>query len=409
MVYVKSNELYHHGIKGQQWGKKNGPPYPLGVSDHSASERKAGWRKSLKKSKVSKYDSYTDIGELNKAHHEAVIQIKQSKDPKIKKTIRVISENKAYNKKSNELEKLELGNKKALTTLMIAGGLTLYGLSLYSILSDDYGYSGLSSTQINSINSTIASNLAYSTSKDLDVFSDSDSDSDNFDAIIDELLEGGSLKKTNNWLHSLEDKGVLGNAKCFYDKKSGHGYASTNLLDKQWWLGLSTGEKTSIKYYTSFGYKAMNNALRNPNSHSSLSTKTQIKNCTDALKKASLPNDAIVHRGVGSLSSLSKTLGVPEDMLKDSSAIKSLIGLQYVDPAFGSSGASTADAWSGCKLHILLPKGSQAMYIDPVSSMKGEHEVLINRGAKYVIRDVQSNSKGSVSDLFIELIENTIT
>ena len=43
-------ELYHHGILGQRWGKKNGPPYPLGVSDHSASEKKAGWKKSLGKS-----------------------------------------------------------------------------------------------------------------------------------------------------------------------------------------------------------------------------------------------------------------------------------------------------------------------------------------------------------------------
>lgn len=24
------NELYHHGIKGQTWGIRNGPPYPLG-------------------------------------------------------------------------------------------------------------------------------------------------------------------------------------------------------------------------------------------------------------------------------------------------------------------------------------------------------------------------------------------
>lgn len=42
-----SDYLAHHGILGQKWGKKNGPPYPLDASDHSASEKKAGWKKSL--------------------------------------------------------------------------------------------------------------------------------------------------------------------------------------------------------------------------------------------------------------------------------------------------------------------------------------------------------------------------
>lgn len=42
-----SDWIAHHGILGMHWGKKNGPPYPLGVGDHSASEKKAGWRKSL--------------------------------------------------------------------------------------------------------------------------------------------------------------------------------------------------------------------------------------------------------------------------------------------------------------------------------------------------------------------------
>lgn len=39
--------LMHHGILGMKWGKQNGPPYPLGSGDHSASERKAGYKKSL--------------------------------------------------------------------------------------------------------------------------------------------------------------------------------------------------------------------------------------------------------------------------------------------------------------------------------------------------------------------------
>lgn len=46
--YVRRElELYHHGIMGQRWGKKNGPPYPLSAGAHSASEKKAGWRQSL--------------------------------------------------------------------------------------------------------------------------------------------------------------------------------------------------------------------------------------------------------------------------------------------------------------------------------------------------------------------------
>ena len=39
--------LAHHGIRGQKWGVRNGPPYPLGEKDDSASEKKAGWQKSL--------------------------------------------------------------------------------------------------------------------------------------------------------------------------------------------------------------------------------------------------------------------------------------------------------------------------------------------------------------------------
>lgn len=39
--------LAHHGIKGQKWGHRQGPPYPLKESNHSTAERKAGWKSSL--------------------------------------------------------------------------------------------------------------------------------------------------------------------------------------------------------------------------------------------------------------------------------------------------------------------------------------------------------------------------
>ena len=44
MIKVTRTEEYlaHHGIKGQKWGVRNGPPYPLKEGAHSSAEKKAG-------------------------------------------------------------------------------------------------------------------------------------------------------------------------------------------------------------------------------------------------------------------------------------------------------------------------------------------------------------------------------
>lgn len=58
-----NNELYHHGILGQQWGKRNGPPYPLGGGDYTAREKKAIYKRRLQRNSI-----------YNKKHFDEVLK-----------------------------------------------------------------------------------------------------------------------------------------------------------------------------------------------------------------------------------------------------------------------------------------------------------------------------------------------
>ena len=56
------NQYYicHHGILGQKWGKKNGPPYPLDYSKLSPEERHEAKKKAIESGNVKEANSNID-------------------------------------------------------------------------------------------------------------------------------------------------------------------------------------------------------------------------------------------------------------------------------------------------------------------------------------------------------------
>lgn len=107
--YVRQElELYHHGVAGQRWGKKNGPPYPLSASAHSASEKKAGWRKSL--------DAGGGKGRSKRSTKSKAVRVEKAAGKKIS---RFTPEQKAKAKKI------------AKTALIVAGAIAITALAGY--------------------------------------------------------------------------------------------------------------------------------------------------------------------------------------------------------------------------------------------------------------------------------------
>lgn len=64
---MSSHILYHHGILGQKWGVKNGPPYPLGGGDYTASEKREIYKKRRQRNSI-----------YNKKHFDEVLNAKKT-------------------------------------------------------------------------------------------------------------------------------------------------------------------------------------------------------------------------------------------------------------------------------------------------------------------------------------------
>ena len=163
-----------------------------------------------------------------------------------------------------------------------------------------------------------------------------------------------------------------------------------------WLRAISSAERNGVEVYTGSAYIDMNKYLRGQ--RSSTRYTDEIKQATAALRKASLPEEVIVRRG--SDYNMLGELGIDiSEANKDK-----MIGAIVTDKGFMSTSPSSYGGFSGDIEYVVkVPKGSQAMYVDTISRHHGEKELLINRGGKYIIKDVEFNSHGDVKKIYMAL------
>ena len=163
-----------------------------------------------------------------------------------------------------------------------------------------------------------------------------------------------------------------------------------------WLRAISSAERNGVEVYTGSAYIDMNKYLRGQRSTTSYAE--EIKQATAALKKASLPEEVIVRRG--SDYNMLRELGIDiSEANKDKfvGAIVTEKGFLSTSPAFGGGFGGDIE------YVIKVPQGSQAMYVDTISRHRGEEELLINRGGKYIVEDVEFDRYGDVKKIYMTL------
>lgn len=175
-----------------------------------------------------------------------------------------------------------------------------------------------------------------------------------------------------------------------YLNKYGNSTKSMNAWFQRWcseWTKkITSEEQRGVRIYTGDSYKLMNAYLRGQKTADEVGERiiNSIDMCASALEKASTTRDMIVRRGDDY--NMLEELGV--DFSKAN--LENIKGSLLTAKAFFSTSPDPHGGFDKSIEYIVkVPKGSQAMYVDSISINKGEKELLINRGGRYILEDVE--------------------
>lgn len=181
--------------------------------------------------------------------------------------------------------------------------------------------------------------------------------------------------------------------------------------DKAWGAALSKEERAAAHAYQGSKYSEINKYLRTKANGAPTSitpgARKDLKNLTTAFDKASLTEPVVVYRGIRTHS---LTWGDAQKM----------VGTTVSDPAFGSASLNPlmAKDWAIGSTHamgtidnpyisyrISLPQGAKAAVLSAAThgSSIGEHEILIQRNARYNVTGAQQRVVNNRHYIFITM------
>lgn len=407
IICMDIDAIEHHGILGQRWGKKNGPPYPLGADDHSALERKlkksrsssnnnkkpkkASQRKQEDQRKPKASKPKTDGGML-----QALKKADALNDRAHREHNRIIAKAHATGKSAAEIEQkqrkksLSADDKRKLKTALKVGT-----VAAAAVLAS-YGIYKLSN------NGALASNSPAN------------------------LLSGNS-----EFLSSA----FSGKSYTAMDTTTSSKKAIDSMLIEEtgdWWNGLSKNEKHGIEFYSGNNYDKMNNALwaaQGGEVQAPEHIKSAIEHAQSALDKASYPTDMVCTQGLKTEYACSFLKCKPDELLDAAlggPSAQKLIG--KVNTNYGLMSTTTAASpnagfYGGVKYKILVPKGAKAAYIEHISEFgdlphppswngkkvgappySNEFETLIKAGSNFKTNAIQYNEQGGFIEVALEYL-----
>lgn len=151
--------------------------------------------------------------------------------------------------------------------------------------------------------------------------------------------------------------------------------------------GLTSEETSAIKSYTGSGYGEINAALRDSKSVKDLHVAKKAAAIKKALAKSVVKQDVWIGRKTDNQEW--KNNATAGTVIADNGVISTSIN---------------PNSWSGAiSLNILVRKGANALYVDPISNHKGEEEVLLPPGSHFHVLKREESATGQLT-LYVEML-----